>query len=122
MRRQAKIRAQLIRTRNRFAHLFERRVSILFDQVTVRSRKLTKLRRINDQFATLFDDAAQLITGLTADPEFIVMTVEQRNHALVLSSNMLDVNFAADICGAPERFIDVSGKKRVSEQPRTIAG
>ena len=121
MCRHAKVRAQLIRTRNHFAHLFERRVSILFDQVTVRRRKLREVRRIDDQFPALFNDAAEFVTRLPADPKFVIVPIEQRDHAFVSPANVLDVNFAADCGSAAKRFVDVAGKQCVRAQAAGIA-
>src|SRR5229473_2225825 len=79
------------------------------------------MRRINDQLAAFFDDAAEFVTRLSAHPQFIVMTIEKRDDAFVLPPNVLDVHVATDFGRAAEGFVNVAGKKRMSFQSIAIA-
>ena len=102
MRGDAEVGAQLIGPLNHFADLLERRVTILLNQMAVRRGELIQVGRIDDQFPALFNDAAEFVAGLSANPQLIVMFVEQRHHALVLAPGIFDVHAGAHCGGASQ--------------------
>ena len=55
-----------------------------------------QVRRINNQLASCFDDAAQLVTCLAANPQLIVVLIEKGHDPLVLATGIFDVNITAD--------------------------
>src|SRR6185503_20621655 len=69
--------------------------------------------RIDDQLTALFDNRAELVTRLSANPQLIVVRIEQRNDSLVLPSRVTNVNLSTNFSGAPERFTNIPCEKRV---------
>src|SRR5690349_5244001 len=77
----------------------------------------------NDQLAAVLDDRAEFVTRLSSDPQFVVMGIEKRNHSLVLSPGVTDVDLATDGGRTAESLANVAGEQRVSDQlPVTPAG
>src|ERR1044072_6778962 len=78
--------------------------------------------RVNYQLATFLDDGAEFVTRLSANPQLIVMRIEQRHDSLVFSIGVADVNAAADFRCASKGFAYVAGKKRVGHEFTVVSG
>src|SRR6266496_403757 len=74
--------------------------------------------RIDDQLTTFFDNSSELVTGLAAHPQLVVVLVEQGDDSLVFAARVLDVKLAADVGGPPKGFPNVAGEERM--RPQTI--
>ena len=72
------------------------------------------------ELAALLDDAAELVARLAADPQLVVVLVEERDDPLVLAARVLDVNLPADVGRAPEGFADVAAEERVRAQALVV--
>ena len=68
----------------------------------------SQVRRVDDQFATLFDDCAELVARLATNPQLVVMLIEQRHDSLVFATGILDVNVPADFSGAAKGFAKIA--------------
>ncbi len=75
VRGDGEVRAQFGRERDHLAHAVDGGVAVLLNQKPVRLGDGAQVRRVDDEFAALFDDAAEFVAGLAADPEFVVVLV-----------------------------------------------
>src|SRR5205085_3953027 len=71
----------------------------------------------NNQLAALFDNAAELVARLAADPKLVVVLVEERDYSFILTTRVLDVDVSAHFGSAPEGFAEVPAEERVRAQP-----
>src|SRR5829696_8065315 len=78
------------------------------------------MRSVDDQFAAVLYDRPNLIARLSADPELVVMFIEQRHDAFVLASRIFDMDRFANLSGRAQALSKITGEKRVSAKPVVV--
>src|SRR5215211_4384151 len=79
------------------------------------------MRSIDNQLPTIFNYRAELVAGLSANPQFIVMTVKQRHDSFVLAICVTNVDLAANSTSLAKCFSYVSCEQRVGDEPAIVA-
>src|SRR5882762_4678284 len=106
----AKVLLQFSRLGDQLSNSFQRSIPVALDQLAMNIRQTSETRGVNDQFAVVFDHGTQPITRFPPDPQIIEMFIQQRNHASIFSSCVLDVNMPADLSGLSHRLSEVATK------------
>src|SRR5258708_11364611 len=103
VRGDAQVGPQLVGPFDHLPNDLERGVPVLLDDPPVRGGDFLEVRRVDDQLPLVLDDAPELVAGFAADPQLVVVLVEQRDHAPVAATGGAAVHPRADGRGRGDR-------------------
>src|ERR1043166_7000226 len=82
----------------------------------MRLREFCQVWRVDDQLAAFLDDSAQFVTRFAANPQLVIMRIEQCDHAFVLPTRVANVNLSTDFGGPTKRFTNITRENRVRHE------